>query len=99
MENYKISFVGLLHNCLENPQQSLQNSFGAVRTYANPHGASGDPKPKGTGMGATIWWALKTIIKARVNGDYKRTPFFRDGKPIAEPHVLSGAERASAMPS
>jgi hypothetical protein len=99
MENYKISFVGLLHNCLENPQQSLQNSFGAVRTYANPHGASGDPKPKGTGMGATIWWALKTIIKARVNGDYKRTPFFRDGKPIAEPHVLSSAERASAMPS
>jgi Family of unknown function (DUF6151) len=97
LENYKISFIGLLHNCLESPGHSLHNSFGAVRAYANPQGASGDPKPKAAGMGATIWWLLKTILKARVNGDYQRTPFFRQGRPIANPRVLSSAERASAM--
>jgi hypothetical protein len=99
LENYKISFIGLLHNCLETPEHSLQNSFGAVRAYANPHGAIGEPKPKAAGVGTTIWWLVKTILKARVNGDYKRTPFFRDGKPIATPRVLSSAERATAMQS
>jgi hypothetical protein len=98
-ENYRVSFVGLLHNCLETPQQSLQNSFGAVRTYANPQGAIGAPKPKTKGVGRTIWWLLKTILRARVSGDYKRTPFFQEGKPIAIPHVLSTAEHANATQS
>jgi uncharacterized protein DUF6151 len=98
LENYKISFIGLLHNCLEAPQHSLQDSFGPARTYANPQGARGDPKPKAKGMAATIWWLVKMILKARFNGDYKRTPFFKDARPIANPRVLSSAERASAMP-
>ncbi len=99
LENYKISFVGLLHNCLEAPGHSLQESFGAVRTYANPQGAFGNPKPKAVGMFTTIWWFTKTILKARVNGDYKSTPFFQGAKPVADPHVLSSAERAGAMQS
>jgi hypothetical protein len=99
LENHKISFIGLLHNCLETPEHSLENSFGAVRTYANPQGAIGDPKPKASAMRATIWWFVKTIAKARISGDYKLTPFFRDARPIATPRVLSSAERASAMQS
>jgi hypothetical protein len=99
LENYKISFIGLLHNCLETPEHSLQNSFGAIRTYVNPGGAIGEPKPKAAGMGTTIWWFVTTILRARVNGDYKRTPFFKDGLPIASPRVISSAERASAMQS
>ncbi len=99
LENSKISFVGLLHNCLEAPERSLQDSFGAVRTYAYPQGAIGDPKPTRTGMATTIWWLMKTILRARVNGDYKRSPFFKDGRPIATPRVISSAERASAMQS
>jgi hypothetical protein len=50
-------------------------------------------------MGATLGWFAKTIIKARVNGDYRRSPFFKDGAPIAIPRVISSAERASAMQS
>jgi hypothetical protein len=97
LENSKISFIGLLHNCLEDPQHPLQDSFGAVRTFANPQGAIGDPKPKARGMAATIWWFVTTILQARVNGDYQRTPFFKDGRPIAIPRVISSAERAAAM--
>ena len=48
-------------------------------------------------MGATIGWFLKTILKARINGDYRRTPFFKNGTPIAIPHVMSSEERANAM--
>jgi hypothetical protein len=99
LENYKISFIGLLHNCLETSERPLQDSFGPIRTYANPQGAIGEPKPKAAGMGATLGWFAKTIIRARVNGDYRRTPFFRDGRPIAIPRVISSAERASATQS
>src|ERR1700735_2640325 len=99
LENHKISFVGLLHNCLETPERPLPNSFGAVRTYANTHGAIGEPKPKSKGIGATVGWLLKTILRARFNGDYKRTPFFIDGRPIATPRVISSAERDAAMQS
>ena len=60
---------------------------------------SATPKPKSAGMWTTVWWVISTIGKARVNGDYKHTPFFRmdTGKAIAEPHVLSVDERATAM--
>lgn len=93
----KISFIGLLHDCLETAGQAPQNSFGPVRAYVNPQGALGDSKPKASGTGTIIGWFLKTVLKARLNGDYRRTPFFKDGKPIAAPRVLSSAERASAM--
>jgi hypothetical protein len=90
MANYKISFVGLLHNCLESPDRPLQNSFGPVRVYANPQGAIGEPKPTARGTGTIVWWLAKTVLPARFNGDYKHTPFFRTdtGMPIVAPQVL-----------
>jgi hypothetical protein len=97
LANYKISFIGLLHNCLENSGQPLQDSFGAVRARMNPGGALGEPKPKATGAGAVIWWFLKTVLKARFNGDYRHTPLFKDGKPIVAARVISSAERDRAM--
>ena len=87
LQNYKISFIGLLHDCLEASGRPLQDSFGPIRTYANPEGAIGEPKPKAAGMGTMLGWVAKTIVKARVNGDYRRTPFFKDGAPIAVPTV------------
>jgi hypothetical protein len=99
LENHKISFIGLLHNCLESPGHPLANSFGPVRAYVNPQGALGVPKPKTSGRGAIFRWLVKTILKARLNGDYQHTPFFKDGKPIAIPRVISSAERETAMQS
>lgn len=90
LENHKISFIGLLHNCLESSGEPLQNSFGAVRCYLNPQGAVGEPKPRARGTGTMLLWFAKTTLKARLNGDYKYTPLFRleTGKPIAAPLVL-----------
>ena len=97
LENFKISFIGLLHDCLETAP--LQESFGPIRSYVNPQGAIGTPKPKSAGMWTTVWWVISTIGKARVNGDYKHTPFFRmdTRRAIVEPHVLSVDERDAAM--
>jgi hypothetical protein len=99
LETPKISFIGLVHNCLENGAQPLDDSFGPVRAWANTKGAKGDPKPKVVGMGPAAWWFISRILKARLNGDYKHTPLFRadTGLPVVTPRVLSSDEHAGVM--
>jgi hypothetical protein len=96
LPSFKLSFVGLVHSCLANPNQSLQDSFGAVRAVVNTQGAMGTPKPQSKRALAAIGWALALIARARIDGSYKQTPFFHveHGTPIATPRVLSGEERA-----
>jgi hypothetical protein len=95
LPSFKLSFVGLVHTCLVNPSQPLQDSFGTVRAVVNTQGARGEPKPKPQGALVTIGWALAMMLRARLNGSYKKTPFFRAdlGTPIATPRVLSSEER------
>lgn len=99
MANFKISFIGLVHNCLENSQTPLQDSFGPIRVWANTQGAKGNPKPKSRGVGTILLWAVTNVLKARINGSYKQTAFFlKDkGTPIVNPRVLSSAELADVM--
>src|SRR5262245_23842907 len=66
----KLSFIGLVHDCLESP-----DAFGPVLAYVYTKRAKGEPKPKDTGMTAMLGWFFRTVLKARFNGDYKRTPF------------------------
>jgi hypothetical protein len=90
----KLSFVGLVHSCLEGSKTSLEESFGPVRAVVNTHSATGDPKPKSRGMAATVAWLIPVMIKARIDGGYKKTPFFNidSGAPVAQPKVLSAEE-------
>jgi hypothetical protein len=92
----KLSFVGLVHSCLAKP---LDDAFGPVRVWVNTGSAKGNPKPKAVGVGAMIRWFITTPLKARFNGDYKHTPFFRadTGAPIVNPRVLSSGEHANVM--
>jgi hypothetical protein len=52
-------------------------------------------------MGASLAWFFRTVPKARFNGDYRRTPFFRadTGAPIVAPQVLTSEEHGSIMSS
>ncbi len=92
----KFSFVGLVHTCLESPTQSVDASFGPVRAWVNTRSAKGLPKPKVRGVSKVLVWFVGTTAKARINGDYKRTPFFHaaTGALAATPQVLSGEELA-----
>lgn len=94
LPNFKTSFVGLIHNCLEHGDRSLEDAFGPVRTYANPAHARGEPKPKQSGMAGAIMRILGQVLKARLSGGYRRTPFFHpdSGQPVAAPKVLAGEE-------
>jgi hypothetical protein len=95
----KISFVGLVHNCLESSARSLDDSFGPVRARVNPKGAKGDPKPEVVGQGPVIWWFITRVLTARLNGDYKLNPLFHadTGKPVKIPKVLSASEHTGVM--
>ena len=92
----KLSFIGLVHACLQGDGASLDEAFGPVRAWVNTNGALGDPKPKEAGRGRVVGWFLRTTLKARFNGDYKRTPFFNSetGAPVSVPYVLSSEEHA-----
>ena len=95
----KISFIGLVHNCLESGAQSLEESFGPIRAWVNTKGAKGDPKPEASGQAAAGWWFISRVLKARLNGEYKQNPVFRGdtGRPVVVPRVLSAEERAGVM--
>jgi hypothetical protein len=95
----KVSFIGLLHTCLEGSPGLLDAAFGPVRAWVNTKGAKGDPKPKVAGIGTALRWFIGTTLKARLNGDYKRTPFFHvdTGAPITSPEVLSDEEHTKLM--
>ena len=95
----KLSFIGLVHTCLES--QPLDDAFGPVRCWFHTQSARGHPKPKTAGTGKVVSWFIGKVLKARFNGDYKRTPFFRadTGAPIVTPRVLSSAEHARVMES
>jgi len=87
----KLSFIGLVHTCLDTSEVSLDEAFGPVRTWVNTKGAIGDSKPKEAGVGRAIGWFMRTTLRARLNGDYKRSPFFNPatGEPIVTPRVLT----------
>ena len=95
----KMSFIGLVHTCLENSGKPLNDSFGPVRARVGTESAKGDPKPKTAGLPTMILWFIRTTLKSRINGDYKRSPFFAadTGAPIVTPRVLSLAERTTLV--
>jgi hypothetical protein len=95
LADYRISFVGLIHTCLEDPNRTLDESFGPVRMWSFTKGAKEPVKSRPVAMIAGMLRFIAMLIRARINGDYKLTPLFmRDtGVPVATPKILSQSER------
>jgi hypothetical protein len=95
----KLSFIGLLHCCLGPDHASLDGVFGPVTAWVHTGAARGEPKPPAEGTGKTVGWFIRTTLRARINGEWRRTPLFRSGssEPVAVPHVLSADELARVM--
>ena len=85
-------FTGLLVQCLDSAP--LAPSFGPVNASANTQSAWGEPKPRAFGLPGALLRILGMVIGSRLTGRYRDTPFFAaDGTPVAEPRVLTPAER------
>lgn len=97
--DFKVSFVGLVHTCLEDPARSLESSFGPVRMRVNTKTAKGRPKSMPISTITSVLRFLASVIRARLDGSYKRTPFFAPdrGTAVVQPKVLTSSERDRVM--
>jgi hypothetical protein len=94
--NFRLSYVGLVHNCLEKPGQPLDAVFGPVRMRVNTQSATrGRPSATPLATLAAVLRLMTSIGAARLDGSYRRTPFFdtQRGTPVVTPNVISRAER------
>lgn len=91
--NHKVSYVGLVHSCLDGSGESLDESAGPIRMHVNTKSAIGEPKPKPMGLAGAIVRISGMLARARFDGSYRQTPFFNadDGTPIVQPEILSPA--------
>ncbi|MBE9030497.1 hypothetical protein IQ266_12220 [filamentous cyanobacterium LEGE 11480] len=100
LSTVKMPFIGLVHNCLKSASSpNLEPAFGGLRTQLNTDSAKGEPKPQSVGLLPTILRSISRIIRARIDGSYKQTPFFSvdSDTPITPPKVLSEQEYADVM--
>lgn len=97
--SFKTSFVGLVHICLGPAEGALDDSFGPIRMRVHTKYAKGEPKPKSMGLAATVMRFTGMLLRARLDGSYKQTPFFvaESGTPIVCPKVLSRQELEDVM--
>ena len=97
--DFKVSHVGLIHTCLEYPPRTLEGSFGPVRMRVNTKHAKGKPKSMPISTIASVLRFMSSLIRARLDGSYKNTPFFDPdrGTPFVPPKVLTGSERERVM--
>jgi hypothetical protein len=97
-EDMKISFVGLIHNCLNDADKSLDSILGPVRAHVNVKHAK-DGEIKTSGQLEIILRFIGRVVGARINGSYKKTPFFhaQNGVPVSAPKVLQDRELAQLM--
>ncbi|MES2821161.1 MAG: DUF6151 family protein [Pseudomonadota bacterium] len=93
--NFKLSFAGLIHSCLASGPQTLDQAFGPIRMQGYTEAALGQPKPKSFGLPSAILRIAAMLLKARLYGSYRHTPFFdpASGAPMVTPKVLSLEER------
>jgi hypothetical protein len=99
LANYKLSFVGLVHNCLEGAGPALETSFGPVQAHVNTGSAKGGVKSSPLALVPVILRFIGFLVGSRVDGSYRRSAFFSPdtGAPIVSPKVLSSGEREQLM--
>lgn len=97
--DFKVSHVGLLHNCLRDPSASLDDAFGPVRMRVGMKSAKGTPKAMALSTTVSVLQFMARLIRARMDGSYKKTPFFdpETGAPRVSPKALTPDERARLM--
>ena len=91
----KLSYVGLVHNCLAGSPLELDAAFGPAKVAVNTASASGN-------VTTTPWHTFRAVLKivrnvagTRLSGRYRDNPFFVAGtaRPLVTPQVLSATER------
>lgn len=97
--NWKLSFIGLIHTCLDSEHRDLDAAFGPVAMRVGVKSAIGaEKKPAASGLFGGVAKAIAILVRGRIGGAYRSNPFFdpHTGTPVARPNVLSAAELDAA---
>lgn len=99
--NYKMPFVGLIQTCLAPKEaNTLDASFGPIKMRVHTRSAKGAPKPKASNIFYVLSRFILILLKTRLSGSYKQTPFFSpEGKSTVMPRVLDEAEYTKLLQS
>jgi hypothetical protein len=85
---------------LEDEKLSIDDAFGPVRMRVNTRSVKGRVSTMPVSTFAAILKFFSWLIPARINGAYRRTPFFDTaGKPVVSVKVISLEERDRAKQS
>ena len=72
--------------------------WGALAMHINTGAARNPPVPRGVSMLWVLPRVAPAVLRARVDGSYRRSPFFRDGgEAIVRPYVLTDDERSALL--
>lgn len=94
----KLSYLGLVHSCLAPDSAALNAAFGPSNIAISTQQAKGQVKSSALAMLTGTAHIIGTVLWARINGSWKRSPLFRqpDSQPVVTPRVLSPEELARA---
>jgi len=97
--NPQLSFISMAPACLDTGGVPLAELFGPVTAWCSTCDAKGRPKPKAAGRTRMMRWLFDTTLNARLNGDYKRTPFFHPdtGAPVVKLRIVRPTELVGVM--
>ena len=94
MLNPKMSFIGLIHTCLDRAQ--MNEDFGTDVALSNVDTALGNPKPKQRGLLGVVARFMWIVVTSRVSGRYRKSPLFSgSGLPRVEPKILTAEALAN----
>ncbi|MBW7833628.1 MAG: hypothetical protein H3C29_10470 [Simplicispira suum] len=94
MDNPKMSFIGLIHSCLD--QAQMNEDFGTNVAVVNTDTALGNPKPKQRGLLGVAARFMWIVVTSRISGRYRMSPLFNGaGLPQVEPKILPAEELAN----
>lgn len=92
--------TGLVRFCLDVDAVALDAALGPVAMQVFTKYALQAPAPKARGLVPGMARVLRIILRARLKGDHRRSPFFQPdtGEPVVVPKVLNETERAQVKP-
>jgi len=87
--NFKVSHIGLIHNCIEGTSSDLEKSFGPIKLRVNTHSAKKPVKALKASLSLVAQYLL-SIAKQLLSNRYKSSPLFSEsGEPLVEVRVLT----------
>ena len=93
----KMSYVGLVHDCLSGPAADKDAAFGPPRLAVNTASARSPVAATPLPMLLGVLKIIGNVAGSRWTGRYKDNPFFKPGtaEPIVPAQILSAEQRAA----